>query len=73
METVVGAAYRGSWEEIVQQMKAADATWRDAPLSAFMVNHARLGQAETGVIIPVTDAEAFLRGSAAAGAVRIVH
>jgi hypothetical protein len=37
-----------------------------------MLGHARRGQAETGVIIPVTSAEAFVRGSAAAGVVRIV-
>ena len=31
------------------------------------------GQAETGVKIPVTTAEAFLRGAAAAGVIRIVE
>jgi hypothetical protein len=37
-----------------------------------MMGHARRGQAETGVVIPVTSVEAFIRGSAAAGVIRIV-
>jgi hypothetical protein len=71
--TLGGTIFRGSWEEILAQMKAADREWADASLSEFMSGLARRGQAETGVIIPVTDAEAFIRGSAEAGVLRIVH
>jgi tetratricopeptide (TPR) repeat protein len=70
--TLAGAVLRGTWEEIVQQMKDAEQEWIGATLDEFMLGHARRGQAETGVTIPVTSAEAFVRGSAAAGVVRIV-
>jgi len=70
--TLAGTLLRGTWDEIVQQMKDAEREWRDASLSEFMMGHARRGQAETGVVIPVTSVEAFIRGSAAAGVIRIV-
>lgn len=73
ISTLSGAVLRGSWDEIVLQMKASDREWAGASLAAFMVSHARRGQAETGVVIPVTDAESFIRGSAAAGVLRIIH
>ncbi|HUL69655.1 MAG TPA: tetratricopeptide repeat protein [Gemmatimonadales bacterium] len=68
-----GRIFRGSWEEILLQMKAADREWSDAPLTEFMRDLARRGAAETGVVIPMTDAEAFIRGSAEAGVLRILH
>jgi hypothetical protein len=71
--TLSGRTFRGSWDEILDQMKAADREWSDAPLLEFMADLARRGAAETGVVIPVTDAEAFIRGSAAAGVVRILQ
>ena len=71
--TLSGATFRGSWDEIVLQMKDADAEWQDRSVVEFMEGHARRGHTETGVVIPVTDAEAFVRGSAAAGVVRILH
>ena len=43
---------------------------RSAP---YMNSLARRGQAETGVVIPTTDAEAFIRGSAEAGVLRILQ
>ncbi len=70
--TLAGTILRGTWDEIVLQMKGAEREWQDASLSEFMMGHARRGQAETGVVIPVTSAEAFIRGSAAAGVIRIV-
>lgn len=54
-------------------MKAADREWADASLAEFMVGLAHRGRAETGVVIPVTDAEAFIRGSAEAGVLRIIQ
>jgi tetratricopeptide (TPR) repeat protein len=70
--TLAGTILRGTWEEILDQMKAADREWDDATLAEYMSGLARRGQAETGVIIPLTDAEAFIRGSAEAGVLRIV-
>jgi Tfp pilus assembly protein PilF len=71
--TLAGHPIRGSWEEILLQMKAADREWAQGSLIDFMASHARRGQAETGVVIPTTDAEAFIRGSAEAGVLRIVQ
>lgn len=71
--TLGGQTFKGTWEEIVLQMKAADREWVDASLTEFMLGLARRGRAETGVVIPVTDAEAFIRGSAEAGVLRIIQ
>jgi hypothetical protein len=38
-----------------------------------MMGEARREKEETGVVIPVTDAEAFIRGSAEAGVLRIIQ
>ncbi len=70
--TLSGRTFRGTWEEILLQIKAADREWSDATLDDFMSDLARRGATETGVIIPVTDAEAFIRGSAKAGVLRII-
>ena len=51
-----GPHLRGTWEEILLQMKAADREWADGSLSDFMASLARRGQAETGIVIPTTDA-----------------
>ena len=53
--TLSGTAIRGTWEEILLQMKAADREWAQGSLSDFMASLARRGQAETGVVIPTTD------------------
>ncbi len=71
--TLAGQTIRGSWDEILLQMKAADRDWAHGSLTDFMASLARRGQAETGVVIPTTDAEAFIRGSAEAGVLRIVQ
>jgi len=71
--TLSGHLYNGSWEEILLQMKAADGEFARASLAEFMAGLARRGQTETGVVIPVTDAEAFIRGSAEAGVLRIIQ
>ena len=68
-----GPSLPGTWDEILLQMKAADREWARGSLSDFMASHARRGQTETGVVIPTTDAEAFIRGSAEAGVLRIVQ
>ena len=71
--TLTGRTFRGSWEEILTQMQQADREWADAPLHEFMIDQARRGAAETGVVIPVTDPEAFIKGSAEAGVLRILQ
>ena len=71
--TLSGRTIRGTWDEILDEMKRAEREWADAPLSEFMADLARRGAAETGVVIPTTDAEAFMRGSARAGVVRIIQ
>src|ERR687897_616449 len=71
--TLAGHTIRGTWDEILLQMKAADREWAHGSLSDFMASLARRGQTETGVVIPTTDAEAFIRGSAEAGVLRIMQ
>jgi Flp pilus assembly protein TadD len=71
--TLSGQTFGGTWDEILLQMKAADREWSDASLTEFMVGQARRGRAETGVVIPVTDAEAFIRGSVEAGVLRVIQ
>ncbi len=71
--TLAGHGLRGSWDEILVQMKASEPEWADATVAEYMQGLAQRGRAETGVVIPVTDAEAFIRGSAEAGVVRILH
>ncbi len=68
-----GSSYGGTWEEIVFQMLVDDANWVGVSLSGYMAHVARRSAAETGVVIPATDAEAFVHGSAAAGLLEIVR
>ena len=56
--TLSGRLFAGTWEEILLQMKDADHEWEHASVREFMRDLARRGRTETGVIIPVTDAEA---------------
>ena len=67
-----GTRYAGSWEEIVLHMRdmLGDPTHT---MEDFMRRAARRGFRETGVQIPSSDAESFIRGSADAGLLRIVR
>jgi Flp pilus assembly protein TadD len=71
--TLSGTTLRGTWDEILLQFKAGEHGAAAQSLSEFMAGLARRGREETGVIIPLTDAEAFIRGSAEAGVLRIVQ
>lgn len=71
--TLGGVALRGTWDEILGQFKETDCAGAVLSLADFMAGVALRGRREMGVQIPVTDAESFLRGSADAGALRIVH
>ena len=72
VRTRAGAVFVGTWEEIVRQMKDAAAQWAGGSVEDYMAESARQGHQETGVMIPVTDAESFIRGSAEAGLLRIL-
>ncbi|HUG27350.1 MAG TPA: tetratricopeptide repeat protein [Gemmatimonadales bacterium] len=71
--TLSGSMIRGTWEEILLQFKASQLAWVESTLGEFMSGVAQQGRAETGVVIPVADAEAFIRGSAQAGVLRILQ
>jgi tetratricopeptide (TPR) repeat protein len=73
VRTRAGAVYVGTWEEIVRQMKDDAAEWVGSSVADYMAASARLGRRETGVVIPATDAESFIKGSAEAGLLRILH
>jgi Tfp pilus assembly protein PilF len=71
--TPEGLTYNGTWEEIVLQMRRDDRECTGESLTDYMEEVSRRNQAVTGVIIPASDAEAFIRGSAAAGLLSIVR
>jgi len=68
-----GREFAGTWEEIVRSMRDANAAYAGRSLSEFMMTEARRGFSITGVEIPTSDAESFIRGSADAGLLRIVR
>lgn len=67
-----GREYDGTWAEIVSRMRD-DSTLPSRSVTEFMQQEARRGFSLTGVLIPAGDPEAFIRGSADAGLLRIVH
>jgi hypothetical protein len=71
--TLAGQTFRGTWDEILEQLKTANHGRLGLTLREFMMGEARREKEETGVVIPVTDAEAFIRGSAEAGVLRIIQ
>lgn len=68
-----GRPYDGTWEEIVGGMRDASPGAPERSLEEFMQSEARRGFALTGILIPTRDAESFLRASADAGLLRILH
>jgi tetratricopeptide (TPR) repeat protein len=73
VSTGSGATYVGTWEEIVRQMKDDAAEWAGGSLEEYMEASAKRWRKQTGVTIPATDPEAFLRAGADAGVLRILH
>jgi tetratricopeptide (TPR) repeat protein len=67
-----GMSYGGTWEEIVEQMRADDPAGRTISLMGYMEHVARRRAAE-GIVLPVADAEAFVLASAAAGLLKIIR
>lgn len=68
-----GAAFRGSWEEIVTRMRDSDAEVAGHTVEEYMQRTARRVLTQTGIQLPSHDAESFLRASARAGLLRIVR
>jgi Flp pilus assembly protein TadD len=72
VELLDGRAFEGTWEEIVQQMRIERGARGGKTLEEFMQAEARRASAQTGIPIPASDAESFIRGSADAGILRIL-
>lgn len=72
VSTLGGNVLRGSWMEIVRQMHSLEPEHPNQSLADYMATLAMRGRAETGVVIPCNDAEAFVKGSAEAGVLRIL-
>ncbi len=69
-----GTSYEGSWEEIVTRMRDAERAEEGSPtLEDYMRVRARAVFRQTGIHLPIHDAESFLRASARAGLLRIVR
>jgi len=68
-----GQEFAGTWDDIVRDMRDANTAFLGRTLSEYMQTEARRGMSITGVQIPTTDAESFIRGSADAGLLRIVR
>ncbi len=68
-----GVTYVGTWEEIVRQMKDDAAEWVGGSLEQYMEASAKRWRKQTGLAIPATDPESFLRAGADAGVLRILH
>lgn len=68
-----GRRFDGTWEAIVAGMRDASTGGRGKTVEEFMQSEARRGFALTGMLIPTRDAESFLRASADAGLLRILH
>ena len=68
-----GSAYRGSWDEIVTNMRDADAEVLGHTVEEYMQRTARRVLTSTGITLPSHDAESFIRASAHAGLLRIVR
>ncbi|MBI4542982.1 MAG: tetratricopeptide repeat protein [Gemmatimonadetes bacterium] len=68
-----GASYTGTWEEIVGSMRDDDDAFAGRSIAEFLAGAAQRAAKLTGLVIPATDAESFIRGSAEAGLLRIVR
>jgi tetratricopeptide (TPR) repeat protein len=70
VQTPEGHVYVGSWREILRQLRDARGDGAET-IAQFMRREAEKERARTGIHIPATDPEAFLRASARAGLLRI--
>lgn len=67
-----GVTYSGTWDEIVLQMKTDDSDGLGTSTAQYMERVAQRSRRKTGLIIPITDSEAFVRGAAVAGLLSII-
>jgi len=70
---VADARFDGSWADIVRKMRDASGGYRGQSMAAFMNAEARRAFEHSGVRIPTSDPESFIRGSAEAGLLHIVR
>jgi tetratricopeptide (TPR) repeat protein len=68
-----GASYAGTFEQIVLSMKEDDVELSSTTVDVFMSELARRCELLTGVAVPATDPESFIRASARAGVLRLLH
>lgn len=73
VRTREGQTYIGTWEEIVAEMRDNDDAFSGRPIREFLEEAAARASALTGIKVPATDAESFIRGSAEAGLLRIMR
>ena len=73
VSTRSGVTYSGTWDEIVLQMKMDDRDGGGTSIAQYMETVARRSRRESGAVIPISDAESFVRGVAAAGLLKIVR
>lgn len=67
-----GSRFAGSWDDIVRRLRDETGNPTDS-VREFMDVVSKHGFRQTGVRIPTSDAESFIRGSAIAGLLRIVR
>lgn len=68
-----GTTYTGTWDDIVLQMKQDDRDWAGASVVDYMEDIARKSKVQTGIVVPATDTESFIRGIAQAGLLQITR
>jgi Flp pilus assembly protein TadD len=68
-----GSTYTGTWDDIILSMRDADAAFAGRSVEEYLAGAAARAARLTGVTIPITDAESFIRGSADAGLLRILR
>ena len=71
--TTDGVTYVGTWEDIVERMRDDDTAYSGRPIEEFLAGAAARATRLTGVTVPATDAESFIRGFAGAGLVKILR
>lgn len=72
VKTTSGIAYSGTWDEIVLQMKMDDRELSEASVQQYMARASMRNRTDTGVVVPVMDAENFIRRAASAGVLTII-
>lgn len=70
--TLAGQTLRGTWDELLLLLKANDQSAAELSVAEYMEGQALRGKHETGVVIPLSSAEAFIKGAAEAGVIRII-